>query len=166
MSHTNKCNYCKSKFCFKFKYRIWSQVAKTLYDKAVKQFEPIETITFMWENKSWTMVDACGDGKPEERSGYLCIDLVAPLTEAQAKKAGNKSDVMVSYGYTWPKELFPPDRDMKLLKAISKVDSERDIDIDIMDLSGDGKHHHCGIKSIIGCKHIKIILEETWSHKR
>ncbi len=166
MKHTNNCNYCKHKFCFKFKYRTWSQIAKALYNKSVKRFEPVETITFMWKNKPWTIVDACGNGRPQKRCGSLSIDLVACLTEQQAVEAGNKSDVMCAYGYNWPDELHSPDRDMKLLKNVSKADSEIDMYINILDLSGDGKLHHCGVVKLIGCKNVQIILEEAWSSKR
>ncbi len=167
MSHTNNCRYCKYKFCFKFKYRKWSQIAKVLYDRAVKRFEQVETITFMWKSKPWTMISACDDYKPHgQDDGTLYIELVAPLTEAQAKEAGNNSDVIASYGHDWPEKLYPPDRDMKILKDISALDSKKDIDIEINDLSGDGKLHFCGVKEVKGCRNAQIILEEAYSYER
>lgn len=162
MSHTNNCRFCKYKFKFKYPYREWRQVTKLLYEKAVKRFTAIETITFMFNGKPWIISDNCGyhgDGVATGVDEYLCIELVEPLTYEQVKKK-------TSWNYRWPRvEQIPSDRDMNLLKKITEENAELDLCIDVYDAFGDDIHHHCGIVAIKGDEHIKIMLEEAWHHK-
>ena len=169
MSHANKCEYCKCKFKFKFPYKTWAAVAKLLYERSVKRFEPVETITFMFNDKSLIMEDACGRYKPEEDDEYLTIDLVARLSNVQAKeieKTENNTGCMLSVGYTFPDELPPPDREMKLLQAVGATGGKKDLDIVVDDMFGSGKFHHCGIVSVKGCKNVEIFLKEAYSNER
>ena len=169
MKHTNNCNYCKHKFKFKFPYRNWSQIAKTLYDRSVERFEPVETIMFMFEGKSWIFEDKCNDYKPNEKEDSLLIELVARLTNKQAKeieKTENRTGYLISTGYMFPDEEPPLDREIKALKNVSTCAGKKDLSIVIDDVFGSGSFHYCGVTSIKGCKNVEIILKEAWSGKR
>jgi hypothetical protein len=167
MNHTNDCNYCVNKFKFKFKYRKWSEVTKVLYDKAVTRFSPIETITFMFKGKSWIIDYTCGAKFGVDAGAvsddYLHLYLTEPLTYMQAKK---KNESMGRDVWLTPFEevkSLSPDKDLKRLKTISKEAAKLDLLITIDDVFGDNLHHYCGIKTIKGNEHIKIMLEEAYS---
>ena len=156
MGHTNNCTYCSHEFKYKYPYRYWSQIALLLYERSVKRMGATESITFMYDNRKFVISDnMSGYG---ECNGYYSISLVEPMTVEEAE---NKH---ASSTYYWPKKLYPIDRDLKILQKISKIDSGRDLDIDVYDVFGDGLHHHCGIIRVDGDEHVKIWLKEAWNH--
>lgn len=160
MSHTNDCAYCKSKFKYKFPYRTWQKVTKFLYSKVIKRFSRIETITFIYNKKSWILAD--NEKVPHEIDECLNILLVEPMTR---KEAGKKT----SFDDYWPDvnsiEDIPADRDIDLLKRINKKDSKLDMNIIVYDFFDSDREHYCGIVSIKGNENIQIILEEAWNRK-
>ncbi len=169
MSHTNNCHYCKSQFKFKFSYRKWSQVSKEIYDRAVRQMSPTESITFIFNNRPWIIDYTCGSSFGIDagmaNKDELDIYLTEPLTfkEAKAKNKAKKLDKWLTPFAEIEKIL--PNRDLERLKTINKKDAELDLDIYVCDIFGDDKQHHCGIVEIIGSKNIKIMLEEAWIGK-
>jgi hypothetical protein len=117
---------------------------------------PIQSIVFMYNDKPWTI--EANHFYFLQVSGRLIISLVEPLTRKEANSKGPCHD------YHWPEDLFPIDRDLKLLQGITKEESVFDLEFDVYDVFGDKRHHHCGIAKITGDENIKIWLEETWSH--
>jgi len=137
------------------------EITQVLYNKAVARFSPIETITFMFKNKSWMLDCCCGrDGVPRQINEYLSIDLVEPIVRSQARERG-----CGSWQHFPNIDTIPPDRDLKLLKRITKEEARLDLDVEVYDILGDDMHYHCGVKEIQGNEHIKIILEEAWKHE-
>lgn len=124
---------------------------------------PIQSITFMYDNRAF-IIDTTGNG-PGECNGYYSIYLIEAVDQKKAKEMG-----CGQYDYHWLEEMPSVDRDLKILQEISEDDSERDLDVDIWDALGDpygekgDNHHHCGIVKITGEEHVKIWLEEAWSH--
>ncbi len=157
MTHENDCNYCKSKFKYKYPYREWREIALLLYKKSVKRMGPTQSITFMYNDKPF-MIDETGNG-PYSHSGYYVISLIEAMNNQEATDKGAGQ-----WDYHWPTETPPLDKDLKILQDMSEDDSTFDLDIDAWDKFGDGLHHHCGIIKITGGEHVKIWLEEVWDH--
>ena len=160
------CCFCKHSYKFKFPYSTWAEIAKTLYDRAVSKFTPVETITFIFKGKPWIIADHCGyhgDGVATEVGGELDLQFVEPLRREQVPKVHKNYTVS---DYRWPKvNKLPPNRDMLLLKKITKANIKLGMCLDVYDIFGDGLHHHCGVRKVEGCKDAKIYLEEAWTHE-
>ncbi len=166
MGQNCNCNFCKHEYKFKFPYRTWAEIAKVMYDRAVNEFTPVETVTFMFNSRPWIISASCGyhcNGVATKINGELNIELVEPLTQKQVPKVHKNYTVS---DYRWEDiDNLPLNRDMLLLKKITKANAKRDMCIDVYDVFGDDIHHYCGVRKVEGCKDVKIFLEEAWSYE-
>lgn len=156
MSQENNCNYCKHSFKFKFPFRYWKQASEYLYKEAVRRMSPMETITFIFDQREWVLDN---NSEPHECNGELSIELVEPVTcQDYRDRTGGTMD------YHWS-DIIDTTRTLKLLQKITSEDAERDMHIMVQDFFGSKKCHICAVHHIVTGEHAQIYLVEAWSHE-